>query len=271
MKKGTAHRKWTGQKRMTKLLTTLSILLIATACYAQTYTVERVIDGDTLKLTNGERVRLIGIDTPESKPNDKAKRDIERTGQDLETITKMGQKVTEYVKRIIKPGQEIRLDFDVQEKDKHGRLLAYVYRTHETAREFSDVKLVKLLKINPKNRFKVYEIFVNAEIISLGYAQPMTIPPNVKYAELFKELYEEAREQKRGLWKDETEMGENRTYENKLNEFYNELDELMNEDFSDEEKTFHVFNKLGEAMSDKIIEMQYDEEGNLISNEGEGE
>ena len=81
---------------MKKLLTTISILLIATASYAQgkvyietelkvqlpfgeanntdsskTYTVERVIDGDTIKLTNGERARLIGIDTPESKPNDK--------------------------------------------------------------------------------------------------------------------------------------------------------------------------------------------------------
>jgi len=64
--------------QMKTLLTTLTVLLIATVSYAQTYTVERVIDGDTLKLTNGERVRLIGIDCPESEPNDKAKRDSER-------------------------------------------------------------------------------------------------------------------------------------------------------------------------------------------------
>ena len=57
---------------------------------SQTYTVERVIDGDTLKLTNGETVRLIGIDAPESRINDKARRDAIRTNQDLETITKMG-------------------------------------------------------------------------------------------------------------------------------------------------------------------------------------
>jgi len=44
------------------------------------------------------------------------------------------------------------------------------------------------------------EIFVNAHIVDMGYASPMTIPPNVKNADLFKELYEEAREQKRGLW-----------------------------------------------------------------------
>jgi len=47
------------------------------------------------------------------------------------------------------------------------------------------------------------KIFINATIIKSGYASPMTIPPNVKHADLFKELYEEAREQKRGLWKEE--------------------------------------------------------------------
>jgi len=49
---------------MTKIITIISILFIATASYAQTYTVERVIDGDTIKLTNGERVQLIGIKAP---------------------------------------------------------------------------------------------------------------------------------------------------------------------------------------------------------------
>jgi len=66
---------------MNKLLTTLTILLIATASYAQTYTVERVIDGDTIVVMNHEgkkeKVCLIGIDAPESQPNDKAKRDAE--------------------------------------------------------------------------------------------------------------------------------------------------------------------------------------------------
>jgi len=113
--------------KMTKLLTTISILLIATSAHAQTYTVERVIDGDTIKLTNGERVRLIGIDAPESQPNDKAKRDAERTGQDLETINKMGQRATEFLKRFINEGDTVELEFDVQKWDKYGRLLAYVY------------------------------------------------------------------------------------------------------------------------------------------------
>jgi len=70
---------------MKKLLTTISILLIATSSYAQTYTVERVIDGDTIVVTTpegkSEEVHLIGIDAPESQPNAKAKSDAERNRQ----------------------------------------------------------------------------------------------------------------------------------------------------------------------------------------------
>ena len=110
---------------MKKLI--IILLLICTPAFAQTYTVERVIDGDTIKLTNGETVHLIGINCPESKPNAKAKRDSERTGQDIETITKMGKEATEFVQGLIKPVDEVRLEFDVIRKDKYGRLLAYVF------------------------------------------------------------------------------------------------------------------------------------------------
>jgi len=196
---------------MKKLITTLSILLIATAgCFRPEqfhggifYTVERVVDGDTLKLTNGERVRLIGIDTPESKPNDKAKRDSKRTGQDLETINKMGKEATEFVKGLIKEGQEVRLKLDVQERDKYGRILAYVFIPSclpECPASFPGTYHFV------KDMGKYWHIFLNATMIKAGYATPMTIPPNVKYADLFKELYEEAREQKRGLWAEESDL-----------------------------------------------------------------
>jgi len=203
------------------------------------YTVERVIDGDTLKLTNGEVVQLIGIKAP---PMDleEAKKEVMATGQDLETINKMGQETTEFVKKIMK-GEvvalkegEVKLVFDVQERDKYGRLLAYVYLPRRIIQVSGDMSLKdKFLYMSSKLRFKgtFEEIegeqywFLNAIIIEDGYATPlvpssstqpsallrasgeqsrttsevegMTIPPNVKYAELFKELYEEAREQKR--------------------------------------------------------------------------
>ncbi|MFC1594667.1 thermonuclease family protein [Candidatus Omnitrophota bacterium] len=165
---------------MKTLLLVLICCLVAVPLFAETHTVERVIDGDTLLLTNGERVRLIGIDCPESKDNAKAQRDSERTGQDIETITTMGQKATEFAKELVE-GEKVRLEFDVQQRDKYGRLLAYVY-IQETV---------------------LLPLFLNATIVAEGYASPMTIPPNVKHAEVFQQLYQEARKNKLGLWRDE--------------------------------------------------------------------
>ena len=136
--------------------------------------VKRVIDGDTFLLENGERVRLIGIDTPELHESEKLYRDSRRSRQDIETIKEMGQKAKDFVRALVE-GKRVRLEFDVERYDRYKRLLAYVYLQDGT--------------------------FVNAKIVEEGYASLLTYPPNVKYASLFKQLYEKAREQQRGLWK----------------------------------------------------------------------
>ncbi len=141
--------------------------------------ITRVIDGDTLELENKEHVRLIGIDTPESRRNSKAFKDSKRLTTDVEQIVAMGQEAKNFTKKLVL-NQRGRLAFDVGKKDKYGRLLAYVYLKKEQG-----------------------ELFLNAAIIKAGYASPMTIPPNVKFAELFKSLYQEARHQRRGLWQAE--------------------------------------------------------------------
>ena len=69
-----------------------------------------------------ESIRLIGIDTPESKRNKKAKKDAERTGQDLDTIITMGKQATEYVKELVKVGDMVSLEFDVKQRDHYSRL-----------------------------------------------------------------------------------------------------------------------------------------------------
>jgi len=135
--------------------------------------VKRVIDGDTILLETGERVRLIGIDTPEMHESDKLYRDSRRTNQDIQTIKALGRRAWEFTKNLVE-GKRVRLEFDVEKNDKYGRLLAYVYLKDGT--------------------------FVNAEIIKQGYGSLMTIPPNVKYADLFVKLFQEARLNKRGLW-----------------------------------------------------------------------
>ena len=138
--------------------------------------VQRCVDGDTLKLENGERVRLIGMDTPEMHESEKLYRDSRKSGKDIETIKALGRRAAAVTKGLVE-GKRVRLEFDVERKDKYGRLLAYVYLKDGT--------------------------FVNAEIVKEGYASLLTYPPNVRYVEIFKKLYQEARDERRGLWKDE--------------------------------------------------------------------
>jgi len=135
--------------------------------------VKRAVDGDTLQLESGERVRLIGIDTPEMHDSSKLNRDSRNSGEDISTIKKLGRQSYEFTKKLVE-GKRVSLEFDVEKYDKYNRLLAYVYLKDGT--------------------------FVNAEIVKQGYASLMTIPPNVKYSDLFLKLYREARENKRGLW-----------------------------------------------------------------------
>lgn len=134
----------------------------------------KVIDGDTIKIATGENVRLIGVDTPESRRNKKLYRDADRSKEDVDAIIAMGKESAKFTTGLVL-GKDVRLEFDVQKKDRYGRLLAYVYLKDGT--------------------------FVNAEIVRQGYASPMTVPPNVKHEELFRNIYREARENKRGLWK----------------------------------------------------------------------
>lgn len=136
--------------------------------------VKRVVDGDTFVLENGLRVRMIGIDTPELHHSQKLSRDAKRTRQDIEAIQKLGKRAYEFTRNLIE-AKQVKLEFDVERRDKYGRLLAYVYLSDGT--------------------------FVNAEIVHQGYASLMTIPPNVKNADLFVKLYKEARQERRGLWK----------------------------------------------------------------------
>jgi len=155
----------------------VAVITTGGAQATDTATVVKVIDGDTIKIVyqqEKQSVRLIGIDTPESRANKKANKDAMRSGQDVNTITAMGKQATSYAKSMVHPGDTISIEFDVQKRDKYGRLLGYVY--------LSDGRML------------------NEEIIRGGYASTMTIPPNVKYQTRFLNAYRDARENRRGLW-----------------------------------------------------------------------
>lgn len=88
----------------------------------------------------------------------------------------MGRDSAKFTATLVKTGDEVKIEFDVRPRDQYGRLLGYVYLANG-----------KML---------------NEEIVKAGYANIMTYPPNVKYQERFLKAYREARENKRGLWKE---------------------------------------------------------------------
>jgi micrococcal nuclease len=127
--------------------------------------VVRVVDGDTIavRLDDGrdERVRYIGVDTPESvKPGT--------------PVQCFAERASAFNKRLV-AGERVRLVRDAEERDRYGRLLAYVYRTRDN-------------------------LFINATLVTGGYAVPLTIPPNVAHAGEFRTLAAVARRKGRGLW-----------------------------------------------------------------------
>lgn len=151
-------------RRQWWLLLPLLPMLLASAAHGERTegVVLRVVDGDTIHVKLGERVekvRYIGVNTPE-------------IGHPTRGEEPGGRQAAAVNRRLV-GGRHVRLELDVQARDRHGRLLAYVW---------------------------VGDLMVNAELVRLGYAQVMTIPPNLKHHELFVKLQREAREAGRGLW-----------------------------------------------------------------------
>lgn len=126
----------------------------------------RVIDGDTIELATGEKVRYIGIDTPETKAPGKP---IECYGPEA------SQKNIELVE-----GKEVRLVKDVSDTDRYGRLLRYVYLPTESSESTG--------------------IFVNEILVKEGFAHASSYPPDIAQQDILRAAEAEARENNRGLW-----------------------------------------------------------------------
>ena len=137
----------------------------STSALPQHAAVERVIDGDTIRLSDGQLVRYIGIDAPEIR-----RREGERWVDDPQPF---GPEAAQENRRLVE-GQRVRLEYDVETHDRYGRLLAYVYRGDR---------------------------MINATLLGEGYATTLTIPPDIRYAERFRTLAAQARRDGRGLWR----------------------------------------------------------------------
>ncbi len=125
--------------------------------------VVQVVDGDTVRVRLADRVetvRYIGVNTPEVRHPTRGR---EPGGPEATAVN-----------RELVAGKRVSLELDVQERDRYGRLLAYLW---------------------------VGETMVNAELVRRGYAQVMTVPPNVRHQDMFVRLERDARAAGRGLWR----------------------------------------------------------------------
>lgn len=146
------------------------LFIIILLCFFNTYLqpqwfeVKNVIDGDTILLSNGESIRYLGIDAPE-------------THHPSISEEVYGIEATEYNRKVLS-GEKVKLERGDagEDRDNHGRLLRFVYT--ESGK------------------------FVNYEMVLGGYAQVSYIPPETKYWDILLEAQSSAKDNKKGIWAD---------------------------------------------------------------------
>ena len=144
------------------LLTTSSAGTLSWVSTERWVSVDYVLDGDTFKTKQGEKIRLLGINTPEIR-------------HDTSPAQPFGNTAKRALQDMI-AGKQVRLTFDKEKKDKYGRTLAHVY-----------------LKGG---------LWVNAELVRLGLAHVYTFVPNISAAKKLIKIEQEAIQHKRGMWVD---------------------------------------------------------------------
>ncbi|MBR0074562.1 MAG: thermonuclease family protein [Synergistaceae bacterium] len=139
-------------------------------------TVSRVVDGDTMSVIVGNeerRVRFLGVDTPETvHPN--------------KPVQYYGKEASQFTKNSL-TGKRVWLEYDKNPTDRYNRHLAYIWTS----------------KPNQINESTMRENMFNAKLLLDGYAKVMMIKPNTKYKDLFEKFQDEAKNSKRGLWRNE--------------------------------------------------------------------
>ena len=159
-------RRWTFDVRCSVFLIFIVFFATAKDTFAENwYVVKYVTDGDTIVLTNGKRVRYIGINAPE-------------IDHDNRRAQPFGYESRAYNKNMVL-NRKIRLEFDQERQDRYGRLLAYLFLPDGT--------------------------FVNAKLLQEGYAFLLFKKPNIKYNQQLLKAQLEAMRAKRGLWKNWSE------------------------------------------------------------------
>ncbi len=148
-------------------------IITSNALASEIVFVKHVSDGDTFVLQDGRKVRMIGVDTPETHDDNRNDQNARRNLLDKKRVRSYAQTAKKFLQKTIE-GQKVRLEPDWQAADKYGRVLAYVYRVSD-------------------------DLFVNAEILKQGYGFAYLQFP-FKRSKEFEKYSNESRKNKMGLW-----------------------------------------------------------------------
>ena len=127
--------------------------------------VTHVVDGDTIEIRlagRTEKARLLGVDTPETVHPDKP-------------VGCFGPQASEHTKHLLTPGTRVRIERDMEARDRYGRLLLYVHRADD-------------------------DLFVNLELVAGGWAVPYPFEPNTTHRQVFADAATSAQRERLGLW-----------------------------------------------------------------------
>ena len=171
-------------------------LVASFLCFGQdveTYDVTHVVDGDTLKLANGQTLKLAGINAPDIHETTTLTQQASKLGKEVWSYRTAGVNGQKAVAQFLKASDnKIELEAETQSFDDEGNLFAYVF-----------VSIPQTQNLDPDGTIVIksnnqYKIFLNAYLVSMGFAE--MVSPDAKYKDLFEGLEQKAKAEKKGIW-----------------------------------------------------------------------
>lgn len=169
--------------RFFSFICVIAVLLVSSLCIQSSAqspflaTVSEVVDGDTVRLIfpeGNESVRLIGIDTMESRENQRAYRQAITFGVSLRTVLSLGKEASRHLGTLLPRGAMVTVEYDRRKRDKYGRRLAYLFGRDG--------------------------VMINERMLADGYAATLPISPNLRYQDRFSAVTTRAAAEARGIW-----------------------------------------------------------------------
>ena len=160
----------------------------------QIYTVSRVVDGDTFKLSNGQTLKLAGINAPDIHDTTTLTQQASKLGKEVWSYRTVGVDGQKMVQRIIDAAEgKIKIEPETQSFNDNGAMFAYVFVQIAESKRSAIPEIGGVESINGS-----VNIFLNAYLVGMGFAE--AVSPDAKYKDFFEALEQKSKTEKKGIW-----------------------------------------------------------------------